>query len=365
MLMSKQHNIATYVWHIRVNFSHRDKMTQNNYSGTPLNRHPSSVDTHNITDNSERGEFKVWIYHFYLVQPIRFCQAVDMLLQSSLQKIHSLATKHLKKWLCLEMHATQVILYHPSGLKCPSIPAIKTQARMSYLASIFTSPDHLLHELKFQTDSAESCQRIGFPRASFSILQAARSHIQSLPTAKKLSGIRKCLAIDAEKEAYSNHLSSLQVRSKLQASLDLEIEAPVWKRILWGLPPGQLSYILRPSSDTLPTPMNMLRWRIQTDPKSLLSGDRRAKTQHILNGCPTALNQGCYTWRHDSDLYHLVIAIQLYIPAGSTVYADLDSYKASSNPPSTIPHYLTWYRPDMVIIGNDFACYSSGANCLQ
>ena len=53
----------------------------------------------------------------------------------------------------------------------------------------------------------------------------------------------------------------------------------------------------------------------------------------------------------------MVTTIQPYIPAGSTVYADLDSYRASSNPPSTTPPdlYLTRYRPDMVIIGNDSA----------
>ena len=36
------------------------------------------------------------------------------------------------------------------------------------------------------------------------------------------------------------------------------------------------------------------------------STPRRATTQHILNGCKVALNQGRYTWRHDSVLNRLV-----------------------------------------------------------
>ena len=44
-----------------------------------------------------RGEFKVWIYRFYLVQSITFCLAVDLISATVLQKIHSLAMKLLKK----------------------------------------------------------------------------------------------------------------------------------------------------------------------------------------------------------------------------------------------------------------------------
>ena len=119
---------------------------------------------------------------------------------------------------------------------------------------------------------------------------------------------------------YNDHLSSLQVQSKFK---DLEIEYPVWKRILWGLPPGELSFILRASS---PTPVNLARWRIQTDPKCPLCGDRRATSQHIINSCQTALNQGRYTWRHDSILYHLVTTLWAYVSTGSTVYVDLEDY---------------------------------------
>ena len=131
-----------------------------------------------------------------------------MLLQSSLQKIHSLATKYLKKWLCLPRNAT---LYHPSGLNCPNIPAIKMQAKISYTnltsTCIFTYPDHLLHELKFQTDN--HARGLGFLMNHSTFLQAARRHIQCLPTAKKLARIGKCLAI-SEEGAYSNPFTSSQ-----------------------------------------------------------------------------------------------------------------------------------------------------------
>ena len=147
-----------------------------------------------------RGEFKVWIYRFYLVQSIRFCLAVDLISATVLQKIHSLATKLLKKWLSLPRNATQAILYHPSGLNCPSIPTIKTRAKISFLASIITSPDHLLHELQFLINDTNSSKQVGFPQESFSILQAAKKQIQNLPTAKKLAKVGRSLAKERERK---------------------------------------------------------------------------------------------------------------------------------------------------------------------
>ena len=127
---------------------------------------------------------------------------------------------------------------------------------------------------------------------------------------------------------YDDHLTSLQVQSKLVGSLTLETDEPLWKRIMWGLPPGQLSFILRAASDTLPTPMNM------------------AHIEWLSNSSITRS-------RHDFVLDELVSTLQRNVPEGSMVYADLDGFQASSNPPATIPPEmcLTPYRPGIVVIG--------------
>ena len=101
----------------------------------------------------------------------------------------------------------------------------------------------------------------------------------------------------------------------------------------------------------------MARWKIQIDSKCPLCGYLRCTTKHILNGCQTALTQGRYTWRHDSILYELVSTLQRNVPEGSKVYADLDGFRASSNPPaSVLPELcLTPYRPDILVIGGGMA----------
>ena len=79
---------------------------------------------------------------------------------------------------------------------------------------------------------------------------------------------------------------------------------------------------------------------------------------HILTGCPVAIDQGRYTWRHDSVLQVLVHRLQQHLPDSFKLYADLPGYLASVCPPSTIPTNLssTLSRPDLVVVSNNSIC---------
>ena len=132
----------------------------------------------------------------------------------------------------------------------------------------------------------------------------------------------------------------------------LEKENRVWNHIKDSLPPGQLSLILRAASDTLPTPLNLHRWKIRTDSKCSLCNSIHPTVNHILNAGPTSLNQGRFTWRHDSVLQKLVIGIIPAISKKEKLYADLPNHRACDNPPATIPQDIvtTSARPDIVVI---------------
>ena len=98
-------------------------------------------------------------------------------------------------------------------------------------------------------------------------------------------------------------------------------------------------------------PLNLLRWKIQCGAKCHLCGNTRPTTAHILNGCPIALEQGRYTWRHDCILSTLSSTIKDLIPEVA-VFADLPNQRASEQPPSTIPPsiLITPFKPDLVLI---------------
>lgn len=64
------------------------------------------------------------------------------------------------------------------------------------------------------------------------------------------------------------------------------------------LEPFRVSFLLRSVYDTLPSPVNLARWGLREDPLCKLCG-KKGTLSHILAGCPTALAQGRYRWRHD------------------------------------------------------------------
>ena len=122
------------------------------------------------------------------------------------------------------------------------------------------------------------------------------------------------------------------MQCKLTEAVKLEQESQVWKRIRDGLHVGQLSFILRAASDTLPTPLNLRHWKIQCGAKCSLCGNSRPAVAHILNSCPVALQQGRYTWRHDCVLSTITSALRCHIPAETTIYADLPNLRATAPP---------------------------------
>jgi len=71
---------------------------------------------------------------------------------------------------------------------------------------------------------------------------------------------------------------------------------------MFGLPEKQLSFLLRAECDTLPTLINLARWNMIVNPVCALSQSPQPTSNHVLAGCPVALDQGRYTWHHDSVL---------------------------------------------------------------
>ena len=120
-----------------------------------------------------------------------------------------------------------------------------------------------------------------------------------------------------------------------------------------GLPKGQLSFLLRAGSDALPTPMNLHRWKFRVSQVCpLCRQPSPCTTAHILSGCPTALLDSHFTWRHDSVLNQLRNNLLLHLDCSWAIFIDIPGLRASYAPPSTIPLNVevTPYRPDLVAV---------------
>ena len=140
----------------------------------------------------------------------------------------------------------------------------------------------------------------------------------------------------SEKEA---HLKQLIVQCKFLDSARLETSCKTWNKLLTDFHPRQLSFLLKASSDTLPTAVNLRRWHIQCGAKCTLCDSNCPTTAHILGGCPVALSQQRYTYRHNKVLHILASKlITLFADCHDVkVHADLQGFRSNDSPPKTIP----------------------------
>ena len=84
-----------------------------------------------------------------------------------------------------------------------------------------------------------------------------------------------------------------------------------WNTLL-AMPQQLLTFCLSATYDTLPSPSNLNRWHINPEASCLLCKKQACTTAHILGACTVALRQGCFTFRHDSVLCFLVVALETF-----------------------------------------------------
>lgn len=80
-----------------------------------------------------------------------------------------------------------------------------------------------------------------------------------------------------------------------------------WKD-LWQIEAGRISFLLRATYNSLPSPTNLHQW-LGKDPACRLY-DMPATLRHIPTGCKVSLSQGRYTWRHDQGLKSPAAAVE-------------------------------------------------------
>ena len=188
----------------------------------------------------------------------------------------------------------------------------------------------------------------------FGALSAAKSSVSNIHSSTFKSKASTSLW-SSHVRYWNSTFEPLTVQNKFLDIVALEQNCPLWKRLMYGLPEKQLSFLLHAGCDTLPTPMNLARWNIITSPVCTLCHCTQPTTNHILTDCSVALDQGRYTWRHDSILQALVRNFKKDLPPCYKIYTDLPGYQASVSPPSTIPPHITstLSTPDLVVVSTD------------
>ena len=160
--------------------------------------------------------------------------------------------------------------------------------------------------------------------------------------AKKKS--KKEIRKEEDQEMY-DHVSSLVQQGEFLKLLQRAEADATWKSFVFGLPSYTMKFLLNACLDTLATKANLYKWGKSTSSKCRLC-EARETTNHILNCCQVALEQGRYSYRHDSVLNYIAdqINTDLY-----TAYCDVEGKSCNGRtiPPSIL---VTELRPDLFVL---------------
>ena len=280
------------------------------------------------------GAMKMWLYYNYIVPHITWQFTIYDFPVSYGEELKEIATKHLKEWTGLTRTITTSVLYRSKdhfglGLTDLTTHLKKMQVcRMHIHKYSQDTVSRKLYEYIKDRDKAPK-NGLGIPMKSkiwkpANALEETERNIyldkiafgQSKKQNKQKGLILdrhitlKRIEADDEESRMAKCYNYLMQGDWLNFDAVLEADLS-WKALIYALPHELFKFLINSTHNVLPTPDNLKRWgKTVVDIKCSLCGSVNATLKHILNGCPMALNQGRFTWRHDNILQYLAKELQ-------------------------------------------------------
>ena len=317
----------------------------------------------NIDQSRVRGEHKLAIYERHALPSMRYHLSIHDMHETHLTELDNIAKKYLKKWLSFPTRGvTDVGIFHP------------------YLLNV-KQPSHIYHEghtgnlilMKFKGDkTVEACIQSKLERESkwkkkSSTIVKSNLTIAKIvtngttiqagtgATKKNMNLAKKAYKQSIQEdilEKWNNKVKQLTLQGEFTKLLIEEKNSVTWQSIIRKMPRNVMSFAARLSTNSLATPSNLVRWGKRKMGSCPLCSNKNATLSHIVNFCPVSLDQGRYTWRHDSVLQHITKLVKTLSTPDTDIYADLNGWKINGG---TIPADILvssgkGSRPDLVLI---------------
>ena len=314
---------------------------------------------HNIASCKVREEFKLRVYTQYATPSIRYMLTVHELTDTQLDKLDHMHTNTIKSFLGLPSRGpTPAIIHSPDGLGFPKISDLYLESHtLAYARCKVKADDRVVHALKSKLNRESKWKRkknkFGSNRWHEQYELAANqatANDSEEPKWSKVKQIVKNLVTVNRLEFWREYIKPLVQQGNMLKLIDLENMDLTWRSIIYDLPRGVLSFAVRSAIDYLPTFSNLKKWGKRSQTKCKLCGNYETLL-HVLNNCSVSLNQGRYTWRHNSILKHTLSALKGFIESTNNdllLFSDISGFTTTGG---TLPVnvIVSKLKPDMVI----------------
>ena len=276
------------------------------------------------------GSQKLWILQHLLIPKVQWALLIYEVSITCASSLEKKVSGFIRKWLNIHPTTTDISLYSPIS-PCPlplkSLTNILRSSKISGHLLLRDSNDPIV-------SSANPKIKVGLwnPETATSIAEAEMNYNKirgPVNTGKCGLGVSKPTLIPPKRShAYRKLVSSTSRKIEEEKDIDRALKLQLqchwmswenfiktnlsWKNIL-ALPPNLLSFCISATYNVLPSPSNLYRWQKGNDPSCTLCGKHLCTIAHILGACKFSLEQGRFTFRHDSVLTSLVSVLKAFI----------------------------------------------------
>ena len=253
---------------------------------------------------------KLLLYHRYVLSKVswHFTVAADLPKIYFFQNLDNLVSNYIRQWLDFPVSATLSGIIFSKNQFCLDLqlPSIKfAQCQTVCRNALKSSPNIDIQTLWKNTSHGTNLQ-YDIYRNTKEVLKAVKSD---------------------NKERLSQNLPCQGPTITFLLKHSLEKLNGIWSSTQSNLPSNIFNFTIKFLNNSLPTRKNLLKWNLsQTSdcefcllPETLL---------HVIAGCKVYLDQGRYTWRHNSASNFLATSFQAI--NGSSLYADLPGFLSPS-----------------------------------
>jgi hypothetical protein len=312
------------------------------------------------------GRFKVWCFQFGIIPRLQWPFLLYDFPMSQVEGMERLCSKFLRKWLGVPPSFSAINLYSKTS-KLP-LPVSSVVEAVSTLLSSEDGkvrhasktircgrkwkPQQAVMEAEFYWKHQEIVGVVCQGRLGLGHYSEKRWSRVDARARRDLVVQRVHETVEEERQVKAIGLAS-QGR---WTQWDQAQERPLSWKELWQIDQGRLSFLLRSVTDLLPTPRNIKIWGGAEDSSCNQCGAVFCTLNHILTGCPKALAEGRYRWRHDKVLMEIVKWVeqqrvkannkQAHPPEAITFVREGDKAHntgtVAKNPPSSLQRAFDW-----------------------
>ena len=270
-----------------------------------------------IDESKLPGKYKIWCLQFGLYPRLSWPLLIYEVALSRVEIIERKCSIHIRKWLGLPRVTNTSALYRANGaLQLPLTSIIEIykagkvrtvmMLRDSNDPEIRSNPPEIRTARKWKAeDEVDSAISILKHRDIVGSVQTDRKGIGSDPfkpfaamSCKERRAAVSSTVKAGEAERREVHLMQCAQQGQMMRWEDKVIERKLGWEEIWSWTTSRLSFLVRSTYDVLPSPSNLVRWKISSDNKCRCG--KLGTLKHILSHCGRSLDR--YTWRHNEVL---------------------------------------------------------------